>query len=151
MMERLVQGLGHDKLWVRVGYAMLCFCILLALAYLFGMVLLPTGFMKTLPFPPLALFEEKQSFSSLFARTVAYNLFALLLIVGANHFRVRRFTFGYLPLYANTVLLGLFAGEVHHTRCLRCYTLNTGADELAETVLNNLLPRQRTNARNLYL
>jgi len=88
----------------------LCFFILLALTYAFGLFFLPTGVMQTLPLPSLVFFEGGASFSSLVAQTIAYNLYALLLIVVSNHFRVDQFTFGYLPLYANTILLGLFAG-----------------------------------------
>ncbi len=110
MLERILLGLGHDKLWPRVGYAYLGFFVILALTYAFGLLFLPEGVMKTLPLPALTFFEGEQSFSSLVVRTLGYNLFALLLIVGMNHMRVRRFTFGYLPLYANTFMLGLFAG-----------------------------------------
>ena len=122
-MERILQGLGHDKLSLRVGYAYLCFFILLALTYAFGLLLLPEGVMRALPLPSLTFFEGEQSFSSLFARTVAWNLFALLLIVGMNHFRVRRFTLGYLPLYANTLLMGLFAGTNSFSGGISTYTL----------------------------
>jgi len=59
----------------------------------------------------------------LVARTATYNLFALLLIVGMNHFRVGRFTLGYLPLYANTVLMGLFAGTNSFSGGVSTYTL----------------------------
>lgn len=122
-MKRILNGLGHDKLWPRVGYAYLCFFILLALAYAFGLLFLPEGVMRTLPLPSLTFFEGEQSFSSLFARSVAYNMFALLLIVVMNHFRVRRYTLGYLPLYANTVLLGLFAGTNSFSGGISTYTI----------------------------
>ena len=112
MRKRILNGLGHDRLWPRLGYTYVCFFILLALAYVFGLLLLPQGVMSTLPMPSLSLtfLEGELSFSSLVVRTAACNLFALLLIVVANQFRVRRFTFGYLPLFANTFLPGLFAG-----------------------------------------
>lgn len=122
-MERILQGLCHDDVWARVGYAYLCFFILLALTYAFGLLFLPEGIMSALPLPSLTLFEGEQSFSSLVTRTVAYNLFALLLIAAMNHFRVRRFTFGYLPLYANTVLLGLFAGTNSFGGGISTYTI----------------------------
>jgi hypothetical protein len=121
-MERILQSLGHDKLSLRVGYAYLCFFVLLALAYAFGLLFLPEGVMRTLPLPSLTFFEGKQLFSSLVVRTVGYNLFALLLIVGMNHFRVRRFTLGYLPLYANTLLMGLFAGTNSFSGGISTYT-----------------------------
>ena len=121
-MERILQSLGQDKLSLRVGYAYLCFFVLLALAYAFGLLFLPEGVMRTLPLPSLTFFEGKQLFSSLVARTVGYNLFALLLIVGMNHFRVRRFTLGYLPLYANTLLMGLFAGTNSFSGGISTYT-----------------------------
>jgi hypothetical protein len=122
-MERILQGLGHDKLSLRVRYAYLCFFVLLALAYALGLFFLPEGAMKALPLPSLTIFEGEQSFSSLVARTVAYNLFGLLLIVGMNHFRVRRFTFGYLPVYANTFLMGLFAGTNSFSGGISTYTV----------------------------
>jgi len=40
-----------------------------------------------------------------------------------NHLRVRRFTFGYLPLYANTALMGLFAGTNSFSGGISTYTL----------------------------
>ena len=122
-MKRILLGLGHDKLSLRVGYAYLCFFALLAIAYAFGLLFLPEGVMGTLPLPSLAFFEGEQSFSALVARTAMYNLFALLLIVGMNHFRVRRFTLGYLPLYANTLLMGLFAGTNSFSGGISTYTL----------------------------
>ena len=121
-MKGIPQGLGHDKLWPRVGYAYLCFLILLALTYAFGLLFLPEGVMRTLPLPSRDFFEGEQSFFSLVVRTVGYNLFALLLIVGMNHFRVRRFTFGYLPLYANTFLMDLFAGTNSFSGEISTYT-----------------------------
>ena len=122
-MKRILQGLGHDRLSVRVGYAYLCFFILLVLGYVLGLLFLPERAMKTLPLPSLTLFEREQAFSSLVARTVVYNLFALLFIVGMNHIRVQRFTFGYLPLYANTFLMGLFAGTNSFSGGISTYTL----------------------------
>ena len=121
-MKRILLGLGHDKLSLRVGYAFLCFFALLAISYAFGLLFLPEGIMKTLPLPALTFFEGEQSFSSLFARTLGYNLLVLFFIVGMNVFRVRRFTFGYLPLYANTVLMGLFAGTNSFSGCISTYT-----------------------------
>ncbi len=121
-MERILQGLGHKKISLRIGYAYLCFFVLLALAYALGLLFLPEGAMKALPLPSLAIFEGEQSTSSLVSRTVAYNLFVLLFIVGMNHLRVRRFTFGYLPLYANTFLMGLFAGTNSFRGVISTYT-----------------------------
>ncbi|MFQ6135336.1 MAG: hypothetical protein ACE5KU_05945 [Nitrososphaerales archaeon] len=66
--------------------------------------------MKELPLPALMVFVEQEAFLSLFIKTLAYNLFMLIVIIGLNHYRVRSPTFGYLPLYANTVMMGLFAG-----------------------------------------
>ena len=110
-MNKILQGLGDENLWVRISYAYAAFFILLGLSYALGLTLLPKGFMRNLPIPAFAFFgESTQSFYTLFSRTFIYNLFVWLLIIGMNIFRVQQFTFGYLPLYANTVLLGLFAG-----------------------------------------
>ena len=49
-MKRILLGLGHDKLSLRVGYAYLCFFALLVIAYAFGLLFLPEGVMGTLPF-----------------------------------------------------------------------------------------------------
>ena len=122
-MKRILQGLGHANLWQRVGYAYLCFFIILALTFTFAFLFLPEGVLRTLPLPSLTFLEGEQSFSSLFVRTVAYNLFALLLIVGMNHFRVHRFTFGFLPLYTNTFLMGLFAGTNSFSGSISTYTI----------------------------
>ncbi len=121
-MESILHGLGHEKLSLRVAYAFLYFFILLAITYSFGFFFLPEGFMKTLPFPALTFFEDKRSFWSLFTQTLGYNLLALLIIVGCNHFRVRRCAFGYLPLYTNTVLMGLFAGTNSFSGGISTYT-----------------------------
>lgn len=109
-MTNLLGNLGHDNLWVRTGFAFLFFSVFLSLAYAFGFLLLLEGIMKELPLPALMVFVEQEAFLSLFIKTLAYNLFMLIVIIGLNHYRVRSLTFGYLPLYANTVMMGLFAG-----------------------------------------
>ena len=122
-MKNLVRNLGHESIWVRTGYAFLLFFVLLALAYAFGFLFLPEGIMKELPLPSLMVFEEEESFLSAFAKTLIYNLFMLGIIVGMNHYRVRSFTLGYLPLYVNTVMMGLFAGTNSFSGGISTYTL----------------------------
>ena len=122
-MRNLIKNLGHESLWVRTGYAFMFFFIFLALAYAFGFLFLPEGIMKELPLPSLMVFEEKESLLSSFTKTLVYNLFVLGLIVGVNHYRVRSFTLGYLPLYANTVMMGLFAGTNSFSEGISAYTL----------------------------
>lgn len=122
-MENFLRNLSHDNLWVRIEYAYLFFFLLLALAYAFGFLFLPEGIMKEIPFPALMAFEEKESFLSLVIKTLVYNLFMLSLIMGLNLYRVRSLTFGYLPLYANTVVLGLFAGTNSFSGGVSTYTL----------------------------
>ncbi len=109
-MKNPIRNLGHKNLWVRTGYAFLFFFVLLMLAYVFGFLFLPEGIMKELPLPSFMVFKGKESFLSSFTKTLVYNLFILCIIVGGNHYRVRTLTFGYLPLYANTIIMGLFAG-----------------------------------------
>ncbi len=79
--------------------------------------------MKDLPFSSIMLLKGIKSFTAYFARTLSYNLLMLCLIVGANHFRVRSFTFGYLPLYANTIVMGLFAGTNSFSGSVSAHTL----------------------------
>ena len=122
-MKNLIKNLGHERLWVRTGYAFMFFFTFLALAYAFGLLFLPEGIMKELPLPALMVFEEKESFLSSFTKTLVYNLFVLGIIVGVNHYRVRSFTLGYLPLYANTVIIGLFAGTNSFSGGISAYTL----------------------------
>jgi len=123
-MNDFVGNLGHGHLWVRTGYAFVLFFAILALAYAFGFLFLPEGIMKELPLPSLLVFEEKESFLSSFIKTLLYNLFMLGMIIGLNHYRVQSFTFGYLPLYTNTVMMGLFAGTNSFSGGISTYTLD---------------------------
>jgi len=123
-MKNFLRNLCHESLWVRTGYAYVFFFTFLALAYTFGFLFLPEGIMKELPLPSLMLFEEKDSFLSSFIKTLVYNLFMLSIIIGSNHYRVRSLTFGYLPLYANTIIMGLFAGTNSFSGGISTYTLD---------------------------
>ena len=109
-MIALSRFLGHQRLGVRLATAYLLFFGLLAGSYALGL-LLPEGALRHLPLPSSALLGETGSPLLLAVQTLGYNLFLLLLILGANHFRIGHFTLGYLPLYANVILLGLFAGS----------------------------------------
>lgn len=122
-MRNLIKNIGHESLWVRTGYAFLLFFVLLAFAYAFGFLFLPGGIMKELPLPSLIVFEEKESLLFSFTKALVYNLFMLGLIVGMNHYRVRSFALGYLPLYVNTVMMGLFAGTNSFSGGISAYTL----------------------------
>lgn len=123
-MKNFLRNLFHESLWVRTGYAFMFFFTFLALAYAFGFLFLPEGIMKELPLPSLMLFEEKDSFLSSFIKTLVYNLFMLSIIIGSNHYRVRSLTFGYLLLYANTIIMGLFAGTNSFSGGISTYTLD---------------------------
>ncbi len=123
-MKNFLRNLCHESLWVRTGYTFMFFFAFLALAYTFGFLFLPEGIMKELPLPSLMLFEEKDSFLSSFIKTLVYNLFMLSIIIGSNHYRVRSLTFGYLPLYANTIIMGLFAGTNSFSGGISTYTLD---------------------------
>lgn len=123
-MKNFIRGLCHESLLVRTGYAFVFFFTFLALAYAFGFLFLPEGIMRELPLPSLMLFEGKDSFLSSFIKTLVYNLFMLSIIIGSNHYRVRSLTFGYLPLYANTIIMGLFAGTNSFSGGISTYTLD---------------------------
>ena len=123
-MKNFLRNLCHESLWVRIGYAFVFFFVFLALAYTFGFLFLPEGIMKELPLPSLMVFKEKESFLSSFIKTLVYNLFMLSIIIGSNHYRVRSLTFGYLPLYANTIIMGLFAGTNSFSGGISTYTLD---------------------------
>ncbi|RMF58884.1 MAG: hypothetical protein D6748_07595 [Calditrichaeota bacterium] len=122
-MKQLITGLNHEKLFCRIGYAYLAFFILLTGSYLIGYLFLPEGIMQHFPSPALTFLEGNHSFSTLFFSTLGYNLFILMLIIGMNLFRVKQFTFGYLPLYANTVILGFFAGTNSFSGGVSSYSL----------------------------
>lgn len=123
-MKNFLRNLCHESLWVRTGYAFMFFFTFLALAYTFGFLFLPEGIMKELPLPSLMLFKEKESFLSSFIKTLVYNFFMLSIIIGSNHYRVRSLTFGYLLLYANTIIMGLFAGTNSFSGGISTYTLD---------------------------
>ncbi|RMF62079.1 MAG: hypothetical protein D6743_12655 [Calditrichaeota bacterium] len=119
----LLDGLYHENLWYRMARAYFAFFFLLAAAYFFAFFLLPEGCLKDLPIPSSALLGETGSLLSLRLKTLGYNLLVLGVIVCANHFRVRQFTFGYLPLLADTVILGLFAGSNSFSGPVSAYSL----------------------------
>ena len=121
-MHNLINKLGERDWKVRVLYAFVFFFVLLALSYAVGFVLLPEGSLKKLPFPVFGVFKGQEAFASLFIKTLVYNIFMLAFIVLMNIFRVRSFTFGYLPLYANTIILGLFAGTNSFSGGISAYT-----------------------------
>jgi hypothetical protein len=123
-LKHLPGNLSHNNLWQRAGYAFLYFFAFLALSYGFGFLVLPEGIMKELPIPALMVFQEEESFFSLFTKTSLYNSFVLLIIIGTNHYRVRSLTFGYFPLYANTVIMELFAGTNSFSGGVSTYTLD---------------------------
>lgn len=123
-MKNFLRNLCHESLWVRTGYAFMFFFAFLSLAYTFGFLFLPEGIMKELHLPSLMVFKEKDSFLSSFIKTLVYNLFMLSIIIGSNHYRVRSLTFGYLPLYANTIIMGLFAGTNSFSGGISTYTLD---------------------------
>jgi len=123
-MKNFLRNLCHESLWVRTGYAFMFFFAFLALAYTFGFLFLPEGIMKELPLPSLMVLKEKDSFLSSFIKTLVYNLFMLSIIIGSNHYRVRSLTFGYLPIYANTIIMGLFAGTNSFSGGISTYTLD---------------------------
>lgn len=122
-MKDIIGNLSHNNIWIRTGYAYLIFFILLAASFTFGFLFMPEGIMKEIPFPSLLAFEKMDSFLSLFVKTTVFNSFALILIIAANHIRVRSFNFGYLLLFANTVIMGLFAGTNSFSGTTSAYSL----------------------------
>ena len=79
--------------------------------------------MKGIPFGSIMFFKGKGDFQKNFINTVVFNLFMTGIIIGANHYRVKFFNFGYLPLYANTIIMGLFAGTNSFSGGVSTYTL----------------------------
>lgn len=122
-MKKLITNLSHDSIWVRLGYAYLFFFVFLTFSYSLAFLLLPEGIMKEIPFPSLMVFEEEEPFLSLLIKTLSYNMFMLSIIIGMNHYRVKSFTFGYLPLFANTIIMGLFAGSNSFSGDVSTYSL----------------------------
>ncbi len=109
-LREWVRALGHPRLRVRLAAAFAGFVVLLLASYGLAAALLPPGALRAFPSPALGLPDARPRAAQV-ARTWAYNLFALAVVVAASHWRVGPFSFGYLPVYANTVLLGLFAGS----------------------------------------
>ncbi|RLG51538.1 MAG: hypothetical protein DRO00_07055 [Thermoproteota archaeon] len=58
-MKNLIKNLGHERLWVRTGYAFMFFFTFLALAYAFGLLFLPEGIMKELPLPAYGIRRKR--------------------------------------------------------------------------------------------
>jgi len=79
--------------------------------------------MKKIPFGSTMVFRKETDFFQAFINTIIFNLFMIFIIIGVNHYRVKFFNFGYLPLYANTVLIGLFAGTNSFSGGVSTYTL----------------------------
>ena len=121
-MMSILDPLGHENLWIRTAYAYLVFVVLLGATYAVSFLALPEGIMGQIPFPVFQFFQEGESLLTVFSKTVGFNLFMVLLVIAANHFRVRSFTFGFLPLYTNTVILGLFAGTDSFSGPISTYT-----------------------------
>ena len=122
-MKDIIGNLSHNNIWIRAGYAYLFFFTLLASSYTFGFLFMPEGIMKEIPFPSLMVFEEMDPFLSLLFKTIVINTYALIIIIVGNHLRVRSFTFGYLPLFTNTVFMGLFAGTNSFSGTISAYSL----------------------------
>lgn len=108
---------------MRIGYTFAVFFALFFFTYALGFLLLPEGILKEIPMLVDLVFGETASFPSSVTRTIAMNGFTFVLIIAMNLFRVRAFTFGYLPLYANTALMGLFAGTNSFEGSVSTYTL----------------------------
>ncbi len=86
------------------------FLILLFISYVIAHILLPEGALKNFPFLSSVSFKATTK-STKILNTFVLNMGMICIIIASNLFRVRNFSFGYLPLYANTVILGLFAGS----------------------------------------
>jgi len=103
-------NLSHEKIWVRILFTYIIFFILLFSSIGIGFFLLPEGSLKEIPFLSLLAFEEETTLVNLIIQTLFYNSFLMLLIVLTNHYQVKSFNLGYLALFVNVVILGLFAG-----------------------------------------
>jgi len=117
------QSLGSEDLARRVIAAFVLFVVLLLLSFAVGALILPTGAMSEIPFLSTLAFAGEESFASAVTKTLLINLFMTALIILANHCRVRDLNFGYLVIYANTVLMGLFAGTDSFAGGVSTFTL----------------------------
>ena len=88
----------------------LIFFLLLLISYFLGYYILPEGSLKEIPLLSVVTFQESNVLIFLVVQTLIYNSFMIFIIVGANLLKVKSFPFGYLPLFGNVIILGLFAG-----------------------------------------
>lgn len=117
------QALGSPKLAQRLFYAYFYFVILLLATYIGARALLPEGSMRNFPALSSSIFERgPDSTLSHILTTLLINLVFAMLIVACNTMRVGTFTLGYLPLYANTAIPGLFAGSNSFSGGISAYT-----------------------------
>jgi len=79
--------------------------------------------MRDLPLLSSLAFGESASLTDAVLKTLGLNSFMVVIIVLANHCRVRSFNFGYLVVYANVAILGLFAGTDSFSGGVSAYSL----------------------------
>lgn len=103
-------NLSHENPLIRISLTYIIFFLMLISSIGIGFFLLTEGIMKEIPFFSLVAFEQDTSLINLIIQTLLFNSIFIFLIILANHYQVRTFNFGYLPLFGNVIILGLFAG-----------------------------------------
>ncbi|MHA1246303.1 MAG: hypothetical protein ACTSPE_03185 [Candidatus Thorarchaeota archaeon] len=116
--------MGGEDLARRVIAAFVLFVVLLLLSFAVGAFILLAGAMSEIPLLSVLAFAGEESLVSAVTKALLINLFMIALIMLANHCRVRDLNFGYLVIYANTVLMGLFAGTDSFAGGVSTFTLD---------------------------
>ena len=111
-ITQLITGpLTGRNLVVRVASSYAIFIVILSVAYIFGVYALPEGALKDFPLVSNLVFSKRSTLGLQVLKTVAFNLMVVSMVIAANLFRVRALPFGCLPIWANTVVMGLMAGS----------------------------------------
>ncbi len=103
--------LTDHNLAVRILSSYAVFVVLLSVTYIFGLYVLPEGALKDFPLVANVALGKEHTFVTQVLKTIAFNLMLVSMIIVANMFRVRSLPFGYLPIWANTAIMGLMAGS----------------------------------------
>lgn len=121
---RYFPNLSDERLLIRIGYGFLFFAIILVLGFIVGFLVLPEGILRGIPLPSLILLGTSDSLLITIIKTFVINtLFVLVPLIVLNHLRVRTFTFGYLYLFSQTFVMGLFAGTNSFGGGISAYTV----------------------------
>lgn len=78
--------------------------------------------MNKFSFISILVFKKAELLPELIVQILSFNLSFIAIIFGANFFQSYSFTLGYLYLYANTILISLFAGTNSFPSTVSPYT-----------------------------